>query len=683
MAAPMSDLSSGLPAIRESVRAVAPDVPFWSENLLFAIYDPTSDVALWLHLGTVPNDWGMWHEMCYASLPGDDGVLSMWSYHRTAPERRPGGANSSFRCIEPFRRWRVEFDGFGLHTTNADMDAGLARVGPNRRFVVDLDIEAITPVWDAHTSAESSAGKGSMHEQGWAKEHYEQLYRARGTVDFGGGAIDFDGSGWRDHSQGPRGGGGGAPWGGHVIMGTLFPESGRGWGLSRYWTPDGTISLEGGYVVVDGELHHAEVTEAPRLRTLTMVPEELPIGLRWAGGSLEATVTTRRSLWLSMMKGLVVGKDLDGPGLMYVLNHGPSQWDGETGVGYVERSDFLNAFPELDARVTDNVSGPSVGGIPLKRSERDPVDLRRALAQWLIPHLDGVRDLEVSALSAPGGTGVANETLMFDAVWREGARDAGQRFVVRLASERPLYLDADIQVHYQTYAALADVPGVPVPKVVGYEADPGVLGAPFFVMERIDGEVPADTPPWASSGFVHDASPERRRAMWDDAVRVLAALHDVDADRLPFLLPPPGQSGLEHHLAFWRRSLDAVAAGLAARRPRARLGVAAHASAGSRAHRPVVGRLPVRQHHVSRRPRSRDLRLGHGVDGGGRRRPRVVALHGRTQLVARGHRYPRRARRPLARAHRAGRGGSDVLRRLHHVSARSGDAPAVRAACRH
>jgi len=91
-------------------------------------------------------------------------------------------------------------------------------------------------------------------------------------------------------------------------------------------------------------LHQAEVTEAPRLSELTMASEELPVGLRWSGGSLRTTVTTRRSLWLSMMKGLVVGKDLHGPGLMYVLNHGTSLWDGESGHAYAERSDPLNAF---------------------------------------------------------------------------------------------------------------------------------------------------------------------------------------------------------------------------------------------------------------------------------------------------------------------------------------------------
>jgi hypothetical protein len=342
------DLSSGLPEARESIRTVEPDVSFWCENMLFALHDPTSNVAMWLHVGTVPNDWSMWHDMCYAVLPDDGGVLSMWSFHRSARERRPGGANTTFRCIEPFRRWRVTFDGYGLHTSLEDMSQGLAREGVKQRFFADLEIEFVTPVWDMHTAATTETGKGTMVDQGWAKEHYEQLYHATGTVQFGEHELPFDGYGWRDHSSGPRGGGTGSPWGGHTIIGCLYPESGRGWGLGRYWEPDGRISLEGGWVVGhDGVLVHAEVTEAPRLRSLTLEPEQLAIGLRWPGGSLETTITTTTSMWTSMMKHLVIGKDLDGPGLMYVLNHGPALWDGEVGHTYVERSDPLNAFPEV------------------------------------------------------------------------------------------------------------------------------------------------------------------------------------------------------------------------------------------------------------------------------------------------------------------------------------------------
>ena len=341
-----ADLSSGLPPERESIVATEPEIPFWSENLLFALYDPTHDVGLWLHLGTVPNDWTMWEDRAYVYLPGDDGVLSMWAHHRTPADRRPAGANLTFRCVEPWRRWTIGFDGFGLHTTNEEMAEGRARQGPLRPFSVDLDVTMAVPVWDAHAAAQADTGGGSMEDQGWAKEHYEQLYRATGTVVLPSGVVDFDGYGWRDHSRGPRGGGTGTPWGGHVITGTLYPGSGRAWGLSRYWSPDGTITLEGGYVVdAGGALHHARVVEAPRLPGLTMEPESLPVALEWPGGSLRTSITTRRSLWLAMAHGLAVGKELSGPGLMYVLNHGVSDWDGETGHNYLERSDLLNAYP--------------------------------------------------------------------------------------------------------------------------------------------------------------------------------------------------------------------------------------------------------------------------------------------------------------------------------------------------
>ena len=194
--------------------------------------------------------------------------------------------------------------------------------------------------------------------------------------------------------------------------------------------------------------------------------------------------------------------------------------------------------------------------IALKGVRRDPERVRRALAGWLRPILGSAGPVALSALAIPGGTGVANETLLFEASWSAGGRERTAGFAARVATERPLYIEANIEIHAKIYEALADVPDVPVPRVYGYEPDGGLLGAPFFVMERIDGQVPSDTPHWQTAGFVHEASSQKRRAMWDDAVRVLAALHQVDADRFDFLGPAPGSSGLADHLAYWRRSLD-------------------------------------------------------------------------------------------------------------------------------
>lgn len=343
----LKDLSGGLPDERETIVAQKPAEPFWAENLLFALYDPKCDLAFWLHLGSVPNDWDMWEDRVLAALPGDEGVLSMWAYHKTPQAKKPAGSNLAFKCVEPFRRWTVTFDGFATHTSYADMEKGIAPDLTRKRMTIDLDVEMQSPVWDAHTAAHSHGGRGEMSTQGWAKQHYQQLYRARGTVRVEDKTYDFDGAGWRDHSRGPRGGGGGEPWGGHVTSGSLFP-SGRALIFSSYWRPDGKVTLEGASVLDrDGAFHPAEILTRPQLNGLILSGERVPVRLRWDGGEVAATITTEKSIYVSMMKKLAVGKDLDGPGLMYVLQWGKCEWDGETAITFFERSDPLNAQPTV------------------------------------------------------------------------------------------------------------------------------------------------------------------------------------------------------------------------------------------------------------------------------------------------------------------------------------------------
>jgi hypothetical protein len=237
----------------------------------------------------------------------------------------------------------VTFDGFGLHTPEAEMLAGIGRDGPTQPLAADLEIECVTPAWDARTASALASGAGAMEQQSWASEHYEQLVRATGTVTLATGSVPFSGYGWRDHSRGPRHASLGG-WGGHVILGCVYPESGRAWGLSRYYTASGSITLEGGYVYAGGKFEHARVVTAPRLLDLRYEGEVMPVALEWSGGRLELSMHCDRSLWTSMQRSLAVGKDLTGPGLMYVLSHGRCEWGGETGIFYSERSDQLNAL---------------------------------------------------------------------------------------------------------------------------------------------------------------------------------------------------------------------------------------------------------------------------------------------------------------------------------------------------
>lgn len=64
---------------------------------------------------------------------------------------------------------------------------------------------------------------------------------------------------------------------------------------------------------------------------------------------------------------------------------------------------------------------------------RDLDAARPVLGAWLARQLDGATDVRVSEIGGPPATGFSNETLIFDASWREssGAEGAGG-FVVRV-----------------------------------------------------------------------------------------------------------------------------------------------------------------------------------------------------------------------------------------------------------
>lgn len=191
-------------------------------------------------------------------------------------------------------------------------------------------------------------------------------------------------------------------------------------------------------------------------------------------------------------------------------------------------------------------------GVPLRRAGRDLEMTRLRLRQWMQKRLTGGAEVELSALQAPSGTGVANETLLFEASWQQNAKGFHRRFALRIDAAESMYLDPCFADHVRIIEALRDVPGVPIPRLHGFETDPALLGAPFYLMERIEGQVPADLPPYNASGFLYDATPSQRHALWSDAVAVLGRLHHADLQAVEFLdRPQYGRNGVEQLLNYY------------------------------------------------------------------------------------------------------------------------------------
>ena len=121
-------------------------------------------------------------------------------------------------------------------------------------------------------------------------------------------------------------------------------------------------------------------------------------------------------------------------------------------------------------------------------------------------------------------------------------------------------LDVEIDIQYKAMMAIRDHSRVPIAPLVGYEADPDLFGAPFYVMGFIDGAVPIEHPIYTSEGFFADAQPEQRRHMLEHGLSILAEIHAIDwqAAKLTWLVyDTPGMARqLDLWLGFIEEELD-------------------------------------------------------------------------------------------------------------------------------
>lgn len=148
--------------------------------------------------------------------------------------------------------------------------------------------------------------------------------------------------------------------------------------------------------------------------------------------------------------------------------------------------------------------------------------MEEALKVYLQHKMPSAEGLELTAVTRMT-EGFSHETLFFGARWREGSTWHTQEFVLRMQPEEviPPY---GVARQFHVLKALYATP-VPVPRVFWLETDLAVLGRPFFIMEKVEGEVPL---PWGVGGQRAFSSPEEQRAMGEEFVQVLAHLHTVD-----------------------------------------------------------------------------------------------------------------------------------------------------------
>ncbi len=182
-------------------------------------------------------------------------------------------------------------------------------------------------------------------------------------------------------------------------------------------------------------------------------------------------------------------------------------------------------------------------------STRDLDDLRRRLTTWLTTQLGDGSDPEISDLVAPEANGMSSDTFLFDVAHRSEGGRADLACVGRMepeATATPVFPTYDFAAQAAAMRLVGEHTGAPVPTVHFFEEDRDVLGSPFLVMGRVEGQVPPDVLPYTFEGWVLDATDEERRRMQDSTVRCLAQVHTLTQDRFdlsPFeprsTAPPP------------------------------------------------------------------------------------------------------------------------------------------------
>lgn len=199
--------------------------------------------------------------------------------------------------------------------------------------------------------------------------------------------------------------------------------------------------------------------------------------------------------------------------------------------------------------------------LTMQRSSRDASSVPERLAAWLATQMPAGSDPEVVMHGGIDANGMSSETLVLDVVATIGGERVTTAYVARVApslEDFPIFPTYDLPLQYRLLEQVAAHTDVPVPTVSFLESSGDVLGQPFFLMERIEGEIPPDVLPYNfGDSWMSTGSEESLTSLQRSSVELLAHLHRVPASEVPDLDPAAAGHQGETLLA---RNLAKVAA---------------------------------------------------------------------------------------------------------------------------
>ncbi|MBF6422135.1 phosphotransferase family protein [Nocardia farcinica] len=173
------------------------------------------------------------------------------------------------------------------------------------------------------------------------------------------------------------------------------------------------------------------------------------------------------------------------------------------------------------------------------RADLPGLDLDR-LSDWLREHLPMTGTALTGTLIAGGKSNLTYEI-----------GDGTTRWIVRRPPLGHVLATAhDMAREYRVMAPLRQTE-VPIPAMYALCQDDSVIGAPFYVMERIEGR------PYRTAAELADLGPERTRAISAGLIDTLATLHAVDPAAIGLADFGRPEGFLERQVRRWKKQLDA------------------------------------------------------------------------------------------------------------------------------
>jgi hypothetical protein len=245
-----------------------------------------------------------------------------------------GSGGLVFECVEPYRRWRVTYQGNPVDTTTQSIIDGTVDTQRTTPLRYEIDLTMVTPAWVQDNTPEALARMSERERTdaglmgfGYRMEH---LFRATGTLWIDGSERPFNAVGNRIHRQSVR------PldaFRGHCWQAAVFPD-GRAFGYIAYPPAEDGSTYNEGYVWQDGKWYTAKATTIPWLSELRASGGDVSLELEYELGKA-------RIEGVSMLNGFKLG-GADMPG--FSLNQGGAKytWDGQSTYGMVERSSWAD-----------------------------------------------------------------------------------------------------------------------------------------------------------------------------------------------------------------------------------------------------------------------------------------------------------------------------------------------------